>query len=263
MMSIDDIFRGQMTAQKWRALGEYLRGQRIFAGQGVRLSKDRNGILIAAKLRDWLQPPQRIFWPTLHIDDSGETPAYTVTVSFGLVNERDITKGDGVDAMKVPPWECPSRLDGEDEHEFTITNGQSVYVRVFETSSGAIGPSGVDPAVDIVIATTGTESTNYINGVQEGVYYYELAKFTVTDDIPDLEMVLAGGHIFHTSGLTCDVRVLTCDPDSIPATSGEGYEPAQLLRMSFVSGRIAAVGDTVAARPLSPVVEECNVSHCS
>lgn len=263
MMSIDDIFRGQMTAPKWKALGEYLRGQRLTAGQGVRLFKDRNGILLAAKIRDRIQPEGRIFWPTLHIDDSGETPSYTVTVSFGLVNERDVTKGTDTDAMVTPPWECPSRLDGDDEHEFPIANGESVYVRVFETSAGNIGPSGLDPAVDIVIATTGTKSLNYINGVQDGVYYYELARFTVTDGIPELEMVLAGGHIFHTSGLTCDVRVLTCDPDNNPETSGEGYEPAQLLRMSFVSGRIAAVGDTVAARPLAPVVEECNVQHCT
>jgi hypothetical protein len=260
MMSIEDIFRGQMTAPKWRALGEYLRGQRITAGQGVRISKDRNGILIAAKLRELLQPPQRIFWPTLHIDDSGETPAYTVTVSFGLVNERDVTKGDGVGAMSQ--WICPSRLDGEDEHEFPIADGESIYVMVNELPSGNIGVSIGEP-VDLVVMASLTESTNYINGVQDGVYYYELAKFTVTDDIPNLEMVLAGGHIFHTSGLTCDVRVLTCDPDSDPETSGEGYEPAQLLRMSFVSGRIAAVGDTVAARPLAPVVEECNVAHCT
>lgn len=201
--------------------------------------------------------------PELLIDETTNPPTYAVTVTDGYVIERDVAMGEGEEAFTYHHPEKLFAVGGE-PYEHPITSGQAVYVRVVESSQGYID-TAASKLPEIVIDTMGKLSTNYIPDTQEGAYYYKLAEFTVEAGEPTLTLFAAKSHIYHTTGLTCDVRVMTCDPDNDPETDGMGveYAPAQLLRMSFVSGRIVTVGQSVLDRPLAPTVEECNVAGCS
>ncbi len=192
------------------------------------------------------------FTVALQIVD-GDPLTFNAYVAPGKVCERDLAKGTGVDAMSY--FDLDDQVIDVDGFPiaFPIAENEAVFVKVLENSSGYI--SGT-PAVEIVVAADNIASTNYIPSTQSGEYYYKLAALKTVDGFLQLVNFMAGSHIYHTSGLTCDVRILTCDP-------GEGYDPAQLLRISFLSGRVVSVGATVADRPLAPTVEECNIVHCT
>jgi hypothetical protein len=254
---------GPVTPAAWNAVIDHIAAleARILAltpssGPDIGFRQNKAGFTAFLKRRvaprPGLTPP---FWPSLVVDNSGETPAYYVTVSPGYVCERDLTLGEDVDALIY--HDCPSRLDGEDLHQFPIANGESIFVLVREKSTGAIGATAPDEPVDLVVASSTTKSLNFIPSTQAGLYYYELASLTVTEDVPTLAIIMGGSHIYHTSGLTCDFRLLTCTPDTEP------YLPAQVLRFSAVSGVICSIGESVSSRPLSAQVEECHVETCT
>lgn len=47
-MTLDEIFRWPPTPAKWRALKEYLRGERLHAGRRVRLTRGSSGVVVSA-----------------------------------------------------------------------------------------------------------------------------------------------------------------------------------------------------------------------
>lgn len=200
------------------------------------------------------RPPVRKelpFYPTLFSTDAAP-PAYYVTVSDGKVNERDLKAGLAQDAMP-DPLECKNRMDGDERRKFPIKVGESIFVAVLELPSGSIGSvSDAVEAVTLTVKESTTKSLNYIPGKQSGVYYYELAKCILKDNETVLQIILGGSHIFHTSGLTGDVRWMSCHTP-----------PAQLGRLSFVSGVMVKMGASIAERALAPAVHEISVEHCS
>lgn len=186
---------------------------------------------------------------------TGETPTYFVTVAHGKVIERDMTKGEDVDAL--PGYVCTNRLDGADPRKFTIAVGQSIFVVIAENTQGAI-----DSTVDIVLTvadTATTKSLNYIPDVQDGIYYYKLASLEADGDGVKLVDEIAGSHIFHSTGLTADLVLRDCPI----IEEGSPLPGVQLWRASFVSGKLAAVGQSEEERAYAPTVEETNVSYCT
>ena len=191
------------------------------------------------------------FEVTLGIDGA----TYYVQVAHGKIIERDMTRGAAVDAL--PSHVCTNRMDGANPRKFTITTGQSICVVVEETNLGAI-----DAATGIILSvgsTSTTKSLNYIPGVQDGIYYYKLASLVTDGAGVKLVNEIAGGHIFHPTGLTADLVLRDC-----PYHDGEVTTPgAQLLRGTFVSGKLAATGLSEASRAYAPTLEETSVMYCS
>lgn len=173
-------------------------------------------------------------------NDSG---TWKVTVNAGYVIERNLAAGEAVDALE---YHAPTNLLTLGEPtEFTVADGDGIFVFVPETANGDVD----GPNVEIRIQTAATtESTNHIETVQDGEYFYKLAVVTISGGDGSLENFASGGHIYHSTGLTADVLLEDC--------SGNQYEDpvipgAMIFRLSFVSGKLAALNDTEAARPLS------------
>jgi len=187
----------------------------------------------------------------------GKTPggSYYVTVADGKICEREMTAGDGVNALIHHG--CDNRLDGSNNPtKFAITVGQAIFVNVLEDEYGQI-KGGAD--LVLAVATSSTISTNYIpGGVQSGSYYYKLAELETYGDGARLVPYLAGSNIYHPTGLTADVVLRDCPV--YPAPAGDA---TIILRASFVSGKLVAVGDTEAARALADTVTETNVAYCT
>jgi hypothetical protein len=178
---------------------------------------------------------------------------YFVTVNDGRVVERAMSVASEADALYY--YECSNRADGNGTPiEFRISVNEAVYVQVKEDSSGRVDS---EEEIIIVIEDNYLRSQNYVPDGQEGIYYYKLATLIQEGTVAKLDPVCAGSHIYHKTGLTCDVRILQC-PD--PMSSSEG---AQLLRVSFISGTVAFLNKSKEERPLAPNKAETNVEHCT
>jgi len=179
---------------------------------------------------------------------------YYVTVENGKVCEREMTAGDGIDALLF--HSCDNRLDVNNyPAKFAITVGQAIFVNVLEDNNGRI-QGGAD--LVLVVASSSTISTNYIPDVQDGSYYYKLAELESYGDSVRLVHFLSGSNIYHPTGLTADIVLRDCPVYPVLAD-----EAPIILRASFVSGKLVAVGDTEAARALADTVDQTNVAYCT
>jgi hypothetical protein len=148
-------------------------------------------------------------------------------------------------------YPCVNRLaeDGSPA-QFAITSGQAIFVKVTDDAFGKI-----DPAVDVVlvVAANTTKSLTYIPGVQTGICYYKLAELVVESGVAKLVYFAARSNIYHGSGLTADVVLESCpffEPEAESPTPGQ-----QLIRLSFVSGKLASAGKTQAERAYAETLE--------
>jgi len=171
------------------------------------------------------------FIPSLRIKD-GTTDEYQISVSRGLVVEKIATAGDGVDALIF--WEPSNALTGDVPTWFDIANNESIFAVVTETNSGTVR-SIFSVALDVLPSST--ISLAYIPGVQDGVYYYELAKLTIVDGKPILERFTSGSHIFHevaNGGWWGELQFLFDD------SAGGGSNDSTLF-LTIEAGKIMAV----------------------
>lgn len=180
-----------------------------------------------------------------------EDGAWKIMATRGLVVERQLSAGEGSDALF---YHAPDNLLTAGEPTwFTIADGQSLFVKVLETTAGVVN-GGAD-LIFVVLSST-TESTNYIPSTQDGIYYYKICEFTIVSGKPVVKRFCAGSNIFHETGLTHDTQFMTCE-DPIYFTQ------TQLGRLSFTSGRLVAVNADVADRPLAPSNQQIDIASCS
>ena len=181
---------------------------------------------------------------------------YFVTVNDGRVVERAMAVSSEADSLYY--YECSNRVDGNGTPiEFYISVGQAVFVQVKESNSGRVDAGTSGENIIIMTGDDDLRSQNYVPDGKEGIYYYKLATLVQEGTVVRLDPVCAGSHIYHKTGLTCDVRILQC---SDPMSSSEG---AQLLRVSFISGSAAFLNKSKEERPLAPNKAETNVEHCT
>ena len=176
---------------------------------------------------------------------------FQISVSRGLVVERQLSAGEAVDALI---YHVPDNLLTTGEPTwFDIDDGESLYVKVLETSAGVVN-GGVN--LVLVVLPSTTESTNYITTIQAGEYYYKICEFEIVSEKPEITRFCAGSNIFHETGLTHDIQYMTCE-DPID------YTQTQLGRLSFTSGRLVSVGEAEADRPLATSNQQIDITACS
>ena len=117
---------------------------------------------------------------------------WQISASRGLVIEKVSTADETVDALLY--WTPSNALTGGLPTWFNINSGQSLFVKVTEANSGTVR---VIASVILEVAASTTKSLAYIPDVQDGVYYYEIAAFTVVDTDPVIERWAAASHIYH------------------------------------------------------------------
>jgi len=176
------------------------------------------------------------------------TLAYYVTVAQGFVAERALAADNAENALIL--HECDNRLDiNNDPTKFTLTVGDGIFVQVKEDEFGRV-LGGTDLILVVINAgSTDAESRNYVPDTVDGVYNYKLATLVANGSGVKLEPFLTGSHIYHSTGLTADFRIMNCPTE--PAVL-----PTQLVRLSFVSGKLHSVGESVEVRPLAVTLEE-------
>jgi hypothetical protein len=129
--------------------------------------------------------------------------------------------------------------------------GDSIYVQILEDEFGRIKP-GAD--VTLVVDGGVVVSANFIPPSYDGMYYYKLGTLEEVDDTVKLVPYLMGSHIYHSTGLTADFRIMDC---------GLYGDPIQLMRLSFVSGKLHSVDESDTARALAPTLVEISLPDCS
>jgi hypothetical protein len=185
---------------------------------------------------------------TLGEEDGG----YYVKVRLGYVIERAVAVG--LDGEALFYHECSNRLDSEkNRRKFSIKVGEAIFVSVSEDENGRV----IGNTVELAVYSKDKLSTNFIPEKQPGAYFYKLAELVKEEDETKLVFYAGGSNIYHSTGLTCDVRIMACSiyPYTFPA--------AQLSRISFVSGRVVAIDKTIEERPLSSNVSDAHVEHCT
>ena len=185
------------------------------------------------------------------------TEDYYVTVAEGYVCDRAMEVLAGANSLFNYK---PDNLEDAfgDPTKFPITTGQGIFVQVLEDEFGAIKP-GADVILTVEAETK--ESRNFIPGTQDGEYYYKLAQLENIDGKPTLVYFLSGSHIYHATGLTADVVIRDCP--YFPEGEFESVPGAQLIRMSFVSGKLVSVGEAELTRPYAETKHETTVMYCS
>jgi hypothetical protein len=181
-------------------------------------------------------------------EDPPVAASYYVTVAQGFVVERALSANGSDNALIL--HECDNRLDVDgDPVEFTIEVGEAIFVKVLENDIGRV--KGGDDVI-LVVADASQESTNFEPPSTDGEFYYKLAELQEDGTSVKLAPFITGSHIFHSTGLTGDLRIMNCP-------QGPESTPEQLLRLSFVSGKLHSINESTDDRPLSANVAEIGV----
>jgi len=178
-----------------------------------------------------------------------------VQVTEGYVIQRNLSAGLAADDLAYfqPDNHYEDPPDDDKLRKFPIQIGQAVYIAVGDDAYGNINGD----SVEIIVDANYKVSTMLIPARQAGLQYYKLAVL-VTDPVTQvkLEYWAAGSHIYQPTGLTADVRWMDCPIYGVSPTEFR-------LRMSFVSGSLVSLGESLTDRPLSPVDYKEYFEHCS
>lgn len=160
---------------------------------------------------------------------------FQISVSRGLVVEKRSSAHDGVDALIY--WEASNALTDDEPTWFNIANNQSLFVKVTEVNTGTVRTIS---SVALEVAASSTISTAYIPAEQDGIYYYEVAAFTIVDGKPVIERGTAGSHIFHEVSITGIYGTYTWTfLDEVTGSESNG------MSMEFANGILVASTVTV------------------
>lgn len=170
----------------------------------------------------------------------GETPTYQVTVDWGYVCERIPGTGDALkyhEAANMWDETDPSKL-----RKFTITVGQSVYLRVEVDEDGKINPPDDGDEVTIVVASDEEESLHYEPKVDtetylgdDGYYLYKLARLEDVGGKVKLKKFLTGSHIDHFQELPA-VRSASAEGTDIGVIPKEWNNSEKAYKLRAIKG---------------------------
>lgn len=184
-MDLYTIFQGGYTENKWRLLGEYLKGREITAGEGIRIDdSSSSGTLISAPAKREIkqsQPPPFSIRSLRAVPES-DPPQYAAELQEGWVIERDTLQGnDGVVFHEVNINAVP--MSTRPREEITLEDGDFVMVNFDTDSEGHV--TG-DPTIIV-----GSEQTSNHHQPPSGEgagyggsYYVKILKFDINEGAP-------------------------------------------------------------------------------
>jgi hypothetical protein len=217
-MTFDDL-RGSPSVEKWNTLLTRLEALRVASGPGIRVSQSPQGQVVAA-IRSFARPADRdvsfdVTEPQPTETEEGE--AFTVTVSEGLLIERDVRNGEATDALIY--HEADNHRDENGNlRKFEVAAGDSMFLVVEVDKLGRVAITPEDPpedppppAVTLAVMPSDTASVHYepeigagtANQGAPGTYHYRLADFIAGAAAGSVVMVpkMAGQDIDHWQDL--------------------------------------------------------------
>ena len=183
-----------------KTMWNFVRAIRPRAGSGITLIETSSGTIICAnpvKHPEQMGPFTPIFRAISTDPLDLSTYTYKVKVNRGYVVDHVTGGSSGFDALAT--WICSNQYETDGTlHEFSIMDGQAVYVSVTVDASGAIS------ACAIYIGTQSEVSSHYVPAVGDdtygsgGTYLYKLADFNLdSNHCFDIKLCLAGDHVPH------------------------------------------------------------------
>lgn len=186
-MDLETIFQGRMTPQKWRMLGDYLKGRGVVAGKGITIDDSSgSGVIVSAKSKREIkqsQPPPFSVISLRKVPDS-DPVEYAAQLQEGWVIERDTLQGnDGVVFHEVEIGGDP--MSDRPRPEVTLTDGDFVMVQFDTSETGYVTGT---PEI-IVGAEQDSDHHDPPSGEGEGAtgsYYVKVLKFEIDAGAPTL-----------------------------------------------------------------------------
>lgn len=184
-MDLESIFQGPPTPYKWNLLGQYLKGRKIYAGQGIDVTDSSgSGYIISAKskreIRQSQAPPFSVI--SLRKIPESDPVEYALTLQEGWVIERDTVVGnDAVLFHEVSVGADP--MSSRPRPEVMVESGDFVSVHFDTDTEGHVTGT---PIIDVGIEK---DSDHHQPPSGEGTgaygsYYVKLLKFDITDGAP-------------------------------------------------------------------------------
>jgi hypothetical protein len=187
-MNLETIFKGPVTPQKWKMLGDYLRSTQLHPGDGVRINRSHSTGSVISAVREI--PPERSQSPPFSVltfrKEQGTDPAeYVVTLQEGIVLERHTRSGvDGVQEHEVKIG--ADYMSSRPYPELTIESGDTIWCNYSTDSDGLLDD------IPVVVASSDTNETQHhipVSGATtgsgtEGDYWIKLFEFEVIDGKP-------------------------------------------------------------------------------
>lgn len=200
-MDLNDIFQGRLTDQKWKRLGEYLKGRQIHAGRGITIQdSSSSGTIISAEQVEQIPPTQAPPFSVLAIRRVPESdPAeYKIQMQEGWVIERDTLGGSGTDAIDFHEVSIGAQLMSvRPRAEITVEENNWVYLHYKTDDKGyvkqgeTVTVGGVTYNLPAVIPYSSTQLSVHHQPPSgdcgtsiEGSYFIKLFQFVLEDNGP-------------------------------------------------------------------------------
>lgn len=185
MNDLYSIFQGGYTANKWRLLGEYLKGREISAGEGIRLDdSSSSGTIISAppkrEVRQSQAPPFSVL--SLRKVPDSDPVQYAAQLQEGWVIDRDTQQGSDavvfyeVNLDGVPMSTRPRREILLENEDFVMVN-YATDVNGHPSNTPTI-TKGVERNSDHHQPPSGESAGS------AGNYFVKLFKFTIIGGAP-------------------------------------------------------------------------------
>jgi len=184
-MDLHDIFQGRHTDYKWRMLGEYLKGNQINAGKGIKIenSSSSGSIISAIPAREKNQSQAPPFSVTT-LRKIPEQSQYAAELQEGWVIMRDTQNGsDAVKFYEVNIGSSP--MSTRPRPEITLSHDDFVMVKYTTDEEGHVTGT---PIIEVG-AEQDSVHHNPASGAgtgSGGTYYVKIFKFTLSSGAPVL-----------------------------------------------------------------------------
>ena len=184
-MDLDTIFQGELNRNKWNLLGDYLRGQKLNPGFGVRMAQSpSSGISLSVPKFQETPPSQPPPFSVLSSVEDSTTPGnYLMTLQEGWVIERATDTTDAVEAHEVSINSNP--MSDRPRPELTMTTGDFAYV-YYETDEAGLITTTPEIQVGAQTASIHHQPASGAGIGVTGYYYVDLFQFVVTAGAPEI-----------------------------------------------------------------------------
>ena len=186
-MDLEKIFQGPPTPAKWRMLGDYLKGRKLYAGEGIKITdSSSSGYLIEAKKKREIrqsQPPPFSVLSLRRIPES-DPVQYAAQLQEGWVITRDtVTGNDAVSFDEVFIGGQP--MSTRPRPEITLTNGDFVMCNFTTNADGYV--TGF-PTIEVGADTPSVhhEPASGEGSGYAGDYWVKLFKFDINAGAPTI-----------------------------------------------------------------------------
>ena len=195
-MDLHQIFQGGPSAYKWKQLGEYLKGNQLNAGKGIKIENSTSsGSIISAKQPRDIRQSQAPPFSVLSLRQTTSN-TYAVEIQEGWVIQRKTGTGSSIDAIDFHEvyYGNGNAMSARPRTEIALANNEFVYVH-YKTDEEGFIKTGANDRPTIMVASSVPNSVHHqppsgetdssTHGA-DGNYNVKLFKLTIDNGLPKI-----------------------------------------------------------------------------